>query len=287
MFAAEPHPFLVPFNGTFRTADALTAPDESTLNLENWKEILDKEKEAMGRWQHKLYADQRFAVLLIFQALDAGGKDSTIRHILSGINPTGIRVTSFKRPSAAETAHDFLWRTTLPLPERGHIGVFNRSYYEEVLVVRVHPELLAAQRIDGSSPEFWPQRYRSIAEHEAHLARSGTVVLKFWLNVSKDEQRRRILDRIDQPDKRWKFSPRDIDERAHWESYTEAFEDCLNATSRPWAPWYAIPADDKPFMRYQVAKIVNNAFKSLDIRFPELAPEIVAELPQARQRLAD
>jgi PPK2 family polyphosphate:nucleotide phosphotransferase len=276
---------MVPFDGRCRLADYATLPDADTLASRDLKKRLDRERRQLGRWQHKLYADQRFAMLVIFQALDAAGKDSTIRHVFTGCNPTGVRVVSFKRPSAEEVAHDFLWRTTAELPARGYIGVFNRSYYEEVIVVRVHPEHLAAQRLAAATPDFWKDRYRSIVEHEAHLARSGTVILKFWLNVSKEEQRRRLLARIDRPNKRWKFDPKDIAERDHRDAYQQAFEDCLAETSRPWAPWYAIPADDKDYMRCIVAEIINNALKKLDIDFPSLPPEREAELDKARHAL--
>ena len=287
MFTAAPHELLVPFEGGCRVAGLPTVPDEETLRARDWKAALKKEKRQLGRWQHRLYADQRYALLLIFQALDAAGKDGTIRRVLTGANPTGVRVVSFKRPTEAELAHDFLWRTTAHLPPRGHIGVFNRSYYEEVLVVRVHPELLAAQRLaDTDSPDFWTQRYRSIVEHEAHLARSGTAILKFWLNVSAEEQRRRLLARIDRRAKRWKFDPKDLGERAHRAAFEHAFEECLNATSRPWAPWYAIPADDKRFMRYKVAEIINNCLKSLKIDFPPGPPGGDADFAAARRELA-
>jgi PPK2 family polyphosphate:nucleotide phosphotransferase len=285
MFTADAHALMVPFEGNWRVAECSTAPPAAKSKSQDWKEQLAKEREKMGRWQHKLFADQRYALLVIFQALDAAGKDSTIRHVFTGINPTGVRVVSFKRPSAAETAHDFLWRTTLQLPERGYIGVFNRSYYEEVIVVRVHPEFLAAQRLDPATPNFWPDRFLSIVEHEAHLARSGTVILKFWLNVSQEEQRQRLLARIDRPNKRWKFNPNDIDERAHWGAYQKAFEDCLRATSRPWAPWYAIPADEKAYTRFVVAEIINNCLKKLDIDFPSVPSDVAAGFAAARQAL--
>jgi PPK2 family polyphosphate:nucleotide phosphotransferase len=288
MFKAAAHEFLVPFDGSCRVADRPTLPDKKTLRAEDWKDSLEAAKKEIGRLQHKLFADQRYALLLVFQALDSAGKDSTIRHVLTGVNPTGIHVVSFKRPSARESGHDFLWRTTPHLPERGHIGVFNRSYYEEVLVVRVHPEFLEAQRLaDEVSPEFWRHRYASIAMHEEHLARSGTVILKFWLNISKDEQRKRLLARLDEPNKRWKFNPEDVKEREHWDEYQRAFEACLNATSRPWAPWYAVPADDKPFMRYKVAEIICNSLSQLKIDFPELSEERAQGLEAARRALRD
>jgi PPK2 family polyphosphate:nucleotide phosphotransferase len=286
LFSADPHAYLVPFDGRCRLADFPTLPDAQTRRSKDWKKSLDKEKGELGRWQHKLFADQRYALLLIFQALDAAGKDSTIRHVLTGVNPTGVHVVSFKRPTSTELGHDFLWRTTAHLPERGYISVFNRSYYEEVLVVRVRPELLLDQRLPGTdSALFWTDRYRSIVEHEAHLARAGTVILKFWLNVSKEEQRRRLLARIERPNKRWKFDPKDVAERDHWDAYQRAFEDCLNATSRAWAPWYAIPADDKGFTRCTVAEIVNNSLKKLEIDFPRVSAERAADIAAVRRLL--
>ncbi len=286
LFQAEHHPYLVPPKGGFKVTDAPTAPDVDVSDSKAWKKKLEDEKDKLGRWQHKLYADDRYAVLIVFQAMDAAGKDSTIRHVLTGVNPTGIRVTSFKRPSTTELNHDFLWRSVLALPERGIVGVFNRSYYEEVLVVRVHPRILKSQRLPQPISEtIWADRYRSIVDHEQHLAEQGTVILKFWLNVSKEEQRRRFLKRIERPNKRWKFSTADLDEREHWEDYMSAYEDCLNATSRPWAPWYAIPADDKPFMRWQVAAIINRAFEQLDVDFPTLGPEATADLLESKTRL--
>jgi PPK2 family polyphosphate:nucleotide phosphotransferase len=288
MFKAPPHEFLVPFDGSCRVADQPTLPDKKTLRSEDWEKGLEDHKEEIGRMQQRLLADQRYALLLIFQALDGAGKDSTIRHVLTGVNPAGIHVVPFRRPSAVEAAHDFLWRTTLHLPERGYIGVFNRSYYEEVLVVRVHPEFLAAQRLDDQvSPEFWRHRYESIAAHEEHLARSGTVILKFWLNISKEEQRERLLARLDEPEKRWKFNPEDVTEREHWDEYQRAFEACLNATSRPWAPWYAVPADNKPFMRYKVAEIICKSLSQLEIDFPTLSEDRTKGLDAARRALRD
>jgi PPK2 family polyphosphate:nucleotide phosphotransferase len=236
MSTLPPHPLLVPFDGSFRIDAAGTEPPSKAGKSAHWKEQLELESEQLGAWQQKLYADGRFAVLLILQAMDAAGKDSTIRHVFARVNPTGLRVVSFKQPSRLELAHDFLWRTTRELPQRGEIGVFNRSYYEEVLVVRVHPELLAAQRLpELPSAELWAQRYHSIVEHERHLAGQGTVILKFWLNISKDEQRKRLLERIDEPHKRWKFRAGDLDERARWDDYRAAYGECLSATSRPCA----------------------------------------------------
>ena len=241
----------------------------------------------MSDYQRTLYAHDHHAILLIFQAMDAAGKDSTIRAVTSGINPAGCQVFSFKQPSSLELEHDFLWRTTRCLPERGRIGIFNRSYYEEVLVVRVHPELLNYQKIsDTYNPKtIWKERFESIREHEQHLARNGTVILKFWLNVSKEEQKRRFLSRIEVPEKNWKFSSGDVEERKHWHDYMNAYEEALNATSRPWAPWYAIPADDKPFMRLVVAEIIVKTLESLELRYPKLNKTERAELQKMRMLL--
>jgi PPK2 family polyphosphate:nucleotide phosphotransferase len=286
MFEAKPHALLVPFDGTFDVRAAPTKPEKNGKKDEPWKEQLEAEAKALGAAQYRLHADGRFAVLLVFQALDAAGKDGTIRRVFSGVNPNGLHVASFKQPSREELAHDFLWRTTARLPERGHVVIFNRSYYEEVLVVRVHPEYLGAQRLpEVVSPAFWENRCRAIADHERHLAEQGTVILKFWLNVSKDEQRERFLERIEEPDKNWKFNAGDLDERAHFDDYLAAYEQCLNATSRPWAPWYAIPADNKHYMRWQVARLVNEALDSLDVAFPQLDAAGRAGLAAAKARL--
>lgn len=289
MFAAKPHSLLVPFEGTF---DARRAPTEPTKTKDkdrdkgDWKDLLEEQVKALGDAQHRLYADGRFAALLIFQALDAAGKDGTIRHVFSGVNPIGLRVAAFKTPSPLELAHDFLWRTTLRLPERGSVAIFNRSYYEEVLVVRVHPEYLAAQRFtDKPSAAFWANRHRAIVDHERYLAEQGTMILKFWLNISKAEQRKRFLERIDDPDKNWKFNAGDLDERDRWDDYLDAYTDCLSATSRPWAPWYAVPADDKHYMRWQVAKLINDAFGELGAEFPRVDAKAEAGLAKAKARL--
>ena len=284
MFAAKPNSLLVPFDGRFDAHEAPTSPRKSK---DDWKELLEAEVEKLGEAQDRLYADGRYAVLVVFQALDAAGKDGTIRHVFAGVDPVGLHVASFKQPSRREVAHDFLWRATPYLPERGNISIFNRSYYEEVLVVRVHPELLAAQRLpDPSSATLWADRLRAIADYEKHLADQGTVILKFWLNVSKSEQRGRLLERIDEPEKNWKFNPRDIDEREHWDDYLTAYEQALRATSRPWAPWYAVPADDKHYMRWQVARLVNDALVDLEVDFPRPDEEQRAALKAAKERLS-
>ncbi|MEO8314415.1 MAG: ADP-polyphosphate phosphotransferase [Pseudomonadota bacterium] len=240
--------------------------------------------------QDVLYASDRHALLLIFQAMDAAGKDGAIKHVLSGVNPQGCQVSSFKQPSTEELDHDFLWRTAVRLPERGRIGIFNRSYYEEVLVVRVHPEYLVGQRLpdtDAGSKEFWAQRLRSIREHEAHLHRNGTVVVKFFLHVSKQEQRQRFLDRIDHPDKNWKFSVGDVEERKHWNEYMHAYEQALSATSTRESPWYVVPADDKKNARLIISTVVNKTLESLDLAYPKLDRRRVAELKTARHMLDD
>jgi PPK2 family polyphosphate:nucleotide phosphotransferase len=273
MFKAVPSPYLVPFDGSFRHSKAPTEPPQGAPGRKEAKERLAERVEELDELQQKLYADDRWAVLLLFQALDAAGKDGTLRAVLSGVNPAGCQVYAFKQPSPEELDHDFLWRTAKRLPERGRIGVFNRSYYEEVLVVRVHPEFLGPQRLPGSPSDLgdlWRRRYASIRDHEEHLAKSGTVVLKFWLNVSRDEQRRRFLARIEEPDKNWKFAARDVAEREHWDAYMEAYEEALNATSRPHAPWYAVPADDKPFLRLAVAEIVVEALRNLRLDYPKV-----------------
>jgi PPK2 family polyphosphate:nucleotide phosphotransferase len=219
--------------------------------------------------------------------MDAAGKDSTIRAVMQGVDPSGCQVFSFKKPSSLELDHDFLWRTTCRLPERGRIGIFNRSQYEEVLVVRVHPQILASQKLPGelNLENIWDDRLRSIREQEEHLARNGTVVIKFWLNVSKAEQKRRFLARLDDPNRNWKFEPRDVVERRHWDEYMEAYEDAMNATSRPWAPWYAIPADDKRYMRARVAEIIIESLQSIGLRYPEPSDEDRAEFAESRAEL--
>jgi PPK2 family polyphosphate:nucleotide phosphotransferase len=286
MFAAKPHPFLVPFDGKFAVREAPTEPPKDK-DKDHWKERLEAEVKALADGQYRLYADNRYAMLLIFQALDAAGKDSTIRHVFAGLNPAGLHVTSFKQPTHLELEHDFLWRTTAALPERGSVGIFSRSYYEEVLVVRVHPELLSAQHLpDPPSPSFWDDRLRAIRDHERYLAEQGTVILKFWLNISKAEQRKQLLERVEEPKKHWKFNPRDLDERELWDQYLAAYEQALNATSRPWAPWYAIPANDRPYLRWQVARLVNDAIADLDVDFPRPDEEQRAALKAAKKRLS-
>ena len=237
--------------------------------------------------QERLWASDRHALLVVFQAMDAAGKDGTIDHVFSGVNPQGMNVVSFKQPSPEELDHDFLWRCVTRLPERGRIGVFNRSYYEEVLVVRVHPEFLDAQRLPKvpEGKRRWKQRYDSINDLERHLDRSGTKVVKFFLHVSKQEQKRRFLARLEEPDTRWKFSVRDVDERARWDDYRRAYEDAISATSTPWAPWHVIPADHKFVMRALVASVLVDTLDGLGLEFPAVNEEQAAELEEARRRL--
>jgi PPK2 family polyphosphate:nucleotide phosphotransferase len=286
MFTAKAHSLLVPHDGSFDARNAPTLPEQDTKKSEHWKDLLAAEAKALGDAQYRLYADGRYALLLVFQALDAAGKDSTIRHVFAGVNPCGLDVTPFKQPSRTEVAHDFLWRTSAHLPQRGSVAVFNRSHYEEVIVVRVHPQYLAAQgQPVNPTPEFWADRCRAIVDHERHLAEQGTVILKFWLNISRNEQRKRLLERIDDPVKNWKFNAGDLDERDRWSDYLAAYHDCLNATSRPWAPWYAIPADNKHYVRWQVAKLVNEALDQLGLDFPRPDAAATATLAQCKARL--
>jgi PPK2 family polyphosphate:nucleotide phosphotransferase len=256
---------------------------------EQYQELLAKHVKALSAHQEMLYASGRHAVLIIFQAMDAAGKDGAIAHVMSGVNPQGCQVFSFKHPSAAELKHDFLWRTTRELPERGRIGIFNRSYYEEVLVVRVHPEILRAERSSGASLDektVWQDRYRSIVDLERHLDRNGTRIVKFFLHLSKDEQRKRFIDRIDKPEKNWKFSLADIEERKYWKDYMHAYEKCLGATSTKRAPWYVVPADDKLNTRLIVSRIVLDAFESLDLGYPTASAARRRELKSLRKQLA-
>ncbi len=255
-----------------------------------YHKLLDEQVAELSDLQRLLYASNRYSVLLIFQAMDAAGKDGAIRHVMSGINPQGCQVFSFQHPSAKELEHDFLWRTTQSLPERGRIGIFNRSYYEEVLIVRVHPEILLGQGLPDSvldEKTIWRERYRSIVEHEKHLSRNGTRIIKFFLHLSKEEQRKRFLDRIDEPEKNWKFSLADIEERAFWPQYMQAYEACLSATSTEAAPWHVVPADDKKNARLIVSRIILDTFKSLEMRYPESGAKRREELLTIRDRLLE
>ena len=241
----------------------------------------------LSELQELLYAENSWSLLCVFQAMDAAGKDGTIKHVMSGVNPQGVQVTAFKAPGPAELDHDFLWRITRALPERGRIGIFNRSHYEEVLVARVHPDILARQRLPAAvaTKRLWKQRLEDIAAYERYLARQGTVVLKFFLHVSKDEQRRRLLQRIDDPAKNWKFNPSDVAERDHWDAYMAAYQAAIRATATRIAPWYVIPADHKWFTRLVVVRAMIDALERLDLKPPVLPAEIHARLDAARQQL--
>ncbi len=255
----------------------------------HYQELLHHHIAGLSAQQELLYASHSHAVLLIFQAMDAAGKDGVIAHVMSGVNPQGCQVFSYKHPSPTELAHDFLWRTTRDLPERGRIGIFNRSYYEEVLIARVHPEILRNEGVpsgDRADRHVWRDRYRSILDLEKHLSRNGTRIVKFFLHLSKEEQRRRFLDRIDKPNKNWKFSAADIEERKYWRQYMHAYEKCLAATSTRHAPWYAVPADDKPNARLIVSRIVLDTLESLKLEFPRSSPQRLRELRALRRRLA-
>ena len=255
-----------------------------------YTKLLQEQVEELSSLQRLHYASDRYAVLLIFQAMDAAGKDGAIRHVMSGVNPQGCQVFSFKHPSATELDHDFLWRTTQALPERGRIGIFNRSYYEEVLIVRVHPEILRAQRLPDElldEKTIWQERYRSIVDLENHLYRNGTRIIKFFLHLSEEEQRKRFLDRIDEPEKNWKFSLADIEERKFWKQYMQAYEACLGATSTKTAPWYVVPADDKENARLIIAQIIVDTFKSLKMSYPETDAKRRKELLAIRRQLIE
>jgi PPK2 family polyphosphate:nucleotide phosphotransferase len=254
-----------------------------------YQELLEKHVEELSSLQQLHYASDRYALLLVFQGIDAAGKDGAIRHVMSGINPQGCDVFSFKQPSAEELEHDFLWRTTYRLPERGRIAIFNRSYYEEVLVVRVHPEFLRNEGIRDQLHDekaIWKERYRSIVDLEQHLHRNGTRIIKFFLHLSKNEQRKRFLDRIDEPDKNWKFSLADVHERKYWKHYADAFEACLNATSTHHAPWYVVPADDKENARLIVSQILLDTLNELKMAYPKSTAKRRQELKSIRKLLA-
>ena len=280
-------PYRVDNGKKFRLKDFEPDNTSGVKSRKHAEKVLPLGIERMAELQDKLYAQDRWGVLLIFQAMDAAGKDGTIKHVMSGVNPQGCQVYSFKSPSAEELDHDFLWRTTKCLPEQGRIGIFNRSYYEEVLAVRVHPEFLAKQHLPPRlvTKRIWKERFESIADLEKHLARNGTVVLKFYLNVSRKEQKKRFLERLELPDKNWKFSEADAHERQLWKQYMEAYEDAIRATAAPWAPWYVVPADNKWFTRLVVAGAIIYAMEQLDLRYPVVDDAKKRELASARRLL--
>jgi PPK2 family polyphosphate:nucleotide phosphotransferase len=283
-------------------AETFRVPPETNVKLDDWPttvkpfykskkayhKLLEELVDELSELQRLHYASNRHALLLIFQGMDAAGKDGAIRHVMSGVNPQGCQVFSFKQPSAEELDHDFLWRTTRRLPERGRIGIFNRSYYEEVLIVRVHPEILRSQHLPNELPDgetIWKDRYRSIVDLEEHLHRNGTRTIKFFLHLSKDEQANRFRDRIDEPEKNWKFGPSDVLERRSWPLYMQAYEGCMSATSTASAPWYVVPADDKKNARLIVSQIVLETFRDLKMAYPKVTAKRLQELKSIRKQL--
>ena len=284
---------LVPAGKKVKLKDYLTNWDgDDQLSQANSRrearQLLEQDVQQLARSQELLFASQTWAVLVILQAMDAGGKDSMVSHVMSGVNPQGVDVVSFKQPSAEDLSHDFLWRCSKSLPIRGRIGIFNRSYYEEVLVVKVHPELIANERIPHANPDkksFWKGRYKGINQFERHLARSGTKVVKFFLHLSKEEQKQRFLARIDDPNKNWKFSANDLKEREHWNDYMRAYEEMLSATSTKTAPWYVIPADHKPTAHLLVAQILSKTIQQLGVTIPPLTPSQHDALIECRTKL--
>ncbi len=284
LFDPVESPFLVGFDDSFKIKKAPNHAEDDPGKQANIA-ALETATTTLAKLQSHLYANGRYSVLCVFQAMDAAGKDGTIRAVFSGTNPQGCKVSAFKSPNAEELAHDFLWRVQRELPERGQIGVFNRSHYEEVLVVRVHPDFLEGQRLPRKPDDIWDERYESINAAEKHWSRNGCVILKFFLNVSQKEQHKRFLDRVTDPETHWKFSPTDLGESKRWDDYMDAYQDMLRATSKPWAPWYAIPADSKSSMRRAVAEIIVGTMLQLDLPAPQLSDKNLAALEQARTEL--
>ena len=285
----EPVDFLVKEGATVALDNWPTKVAPMYKSKAQYQKLLSDYVARLSAQQQLLYASNQSAILLIFQAMDAAGKDGVIRHVMSGINPQGCQVFSYKHPSPAELQHDFLWRTTRDLPERGKIGIFNRSYYEEVLIVRVHPEILLSQKLvntDAGQKDVWQERYQSIAGLERHLHANGTRIVKFFLHLSKEEQRKRFIERIDTPEKNWKFSQADLDERKFWNQYATAYEDCIGATSSSVAPWYIVPADDKENTRLIVSQIVLDTLESLKLSYPQSSAARRRELLSIRKQLA-
>ncbi len=276
----------------FSVADSKTSIPALYEDKADYKTKIRKLRKRIDKRQRVMYAHDRYSLLTVFQALDAAGKDGTIRAVFKGVNPHGVEIHSFKHPSENELDHNFLWRTTVAMPERGHIGVFNRSHYEEVLVCKVHPEIVTKyqkmpEEATRNLHELFKDRYQAIRAFERYSADNGTPVLKFFLNISRDEQRRRFLDRIDKPDKNWKFSDGDLEERRFWDAYQQAYEDAINETATHYAPWFAVPADDKKTMRLIVAEAVLEALDAMDMEYPEVSPERAEELKTYRARLAE
>jgi PPK2 family polyphosphate:nucleotide phosphotransferase len=291
-FAAELKPFVAPFrfdgSKEFHLRSQQTA-EKGGIDKDKGEKILHANRKRLNDFQEKLYAQDRWSLLLIFQGMDAAGKDSAIKSVFDGVNPQGCEVTAFKQPTAHELDHDFMWRSTVALPERGRIGIFNRSYYEECLVVRVHPETLAKQKIPTRlvTRNIWRERFEDISAFENYLARNGTMILKFFLNVSKQEQRERFLDRLDEPAKNWKFSMADINERELWSKYQAAYQEMIRHTSTKAAPWYVVPADHKWFARVVIGSAIVSALESLDLKFPSVDAASLEEFTQVRKALED
>ena len=282
------HDYRVPHGKKLKLDEWPTIGKPVYKSKKHYRKLLEEHVDQLSALQRLHYASNRYALLIIFQGMDAGGKDGAIRHVMSGVNPQGCEVHSFKQPTPKELEHDFLWRTTCVLPERGRIGIFNRSYYEEVLVVRVHPELLLKQQLPEDlrdEQHIWEERYRSIVDLEGHLHRNGTRIIKFFLHLSKDEQKRRFLERIDEADKNWKFSVGDIHERQYWKQYMDAYEKCLTATSSHHAPWYVVPADDKENARLIVSRVVLDCLSGLRMAYPRTTPKRKQELQEIRKLL--
>jgi len=281
-------PYLIPFDGEVKLRKLQTDPDDNEGKDANVA-ALERSIEKLSKLQEKLYAHHHYSVLLVFQAMDAAGKDGTIRAVMTGINPQGCQVYAFKAPNAEELDHDFLWRVTRSLPERGRIGIWNRSHYEEVLVVRVNPGYLEGQRLPrrpDDLDDLWRERYESIVAAEKHWARNGCVILKFFLNVSQKEQHKRFLERVTDPEHFWKFNSGDMAESKKWDEYMDAYQEALAATSKPWAPWYAIPADSKHYMRRAVADVIVGTLKQLNIEYPKLPDRELAELQRVKGELS-
>jgi PPK2 family polyphosphate:nucleotide phosphotransferase len=290
--AAQLKPFVAPFrvdgSGEFHLKSYKTA-ERGGLDKDKGSKIIEANRKRLNDFQEKLYAQDRWSLLLIFQGMDAAGKDSAIKSVFDGVNPQGCEVTSFKQPSSHELDHDFLWRSTVALPERGRIGIFNRSYYEECLVVRVHPETLAKQKLPAKlvTRNIWRERFEDISAFERYLARNGTVILKFFLNVSKEEQRERFLERLDEPAKNWKFSMADISERGHWGKYQAAYQEVIRHTASRAAPWYVVPADHKWFARVVIGSAIVSALDGLDLKFPKVDTAMLEEFKAVRKALED
>ena len=280
-------PFLVTRGKDFKLKNHPTGLEQWTASKKETKKLLEKGLPRLAEAQERLYAQDTKGLLLIFQAMDAAGKDGAIKHVMSGINPQGCQVYSFKSPSPEELDHDFLWRTSKSLPERGRIGIFNRSYYEEVLVVRVHPEYLQKQKLppEVRSKDIWKERFEDINAFERYLTRNGYTIRKFFLNVSKKEQKRRFLERLEMEEKNWKFSLADAKERGFWDQYMEAYEDMIQHTATPWAPWFVVPADDKPLARLIVAAAVVDALEDMKLSFPKVSPAQKKDLEAAKKAL--